>query len=216
MHKSQIISSDQLDFIQQRLLELKHKFDINQSSPDYFELRSEGASIGIKKTKELKRWAVLKPYDSVSKLAVIYDSELLTPEAQNSLLKILEEPNAYTSLILVTQNYRRLLPTIISRCEVVEQYDHVQTDPLEADAEMSLVDNLAKVNKVLSIKDSTKQKNEINDLLVSLLNYNRGMMFHDPKAYSNVKLINDSIFRISKNVSKRLALENLFINLTQT
>ena len=59
----------------------------------------------------------IKPY-SDHKIYIIPDAELMTPQAQNALLKTLEEPPLYTTIIILTSNIDAFLPTIISRCIV--------------------------------------------------------------------------------------------------
>lgn len=61
----------------------------------------------------------LKPIKSKNKLVIIEDAQLLTPEAQNALLKILEEPPAHTLIFLGTDTQEALLPTILSRCQLI-------------------------------------------------------------------------------------------------
>ena len=57
----------------------------------------------------------IKPYSSLRKIYILPDSHLMTVQAQNALLKTLEEPPAYAVLILLTDNRDMLLPTLISR-----------------------------------------------------------------------------------------------------
>lgn len=61
----------------------------------------------------------IKPYSSRYKIYVIDDAHLMTVEAQNTLLKTIEEPPEYAIIILLTNNIDKLLPTIISRCIVL-------------------------------------------------------------------------------------------------
>ena len=61
----------------------------------------------------------IKPYSSRYKIYVINDAHLMRPEAQNALLKTIEEPPAYAIIILLTENMEKLLPTIVSRCIVL-------------------------------------------------------------------------------------------------
>ena len=61
-----------------------------------------------------------KPIKSASKAVIIEDAHLLTTEAQNALLKVLEEPPAHTILILGSDTKEALLPTILSRCQIIE------------------------------------------------------------------------------------------------
>ena len=61
----------------------------------------------------------MKPNRGQVNGAVILRAETLTLEAQNALLKLLEEPPEDTVLILVTHDKELLLPTVVSRCEIV-------------------------------------------------------------------------------------------------
>jgi DNA polymerase-3 subunit delta' len=58
----------------------------------------------------------IKPYKGPKKIYIISEAEKMTPQAQNALLKTLEEPPAYAVIILLTANAEALLPTINSRC----------------------------------------------------------------------------------------------------
>ena len=61
----------------------------------------------------------LKPYSSRYKIYIIPDAQLMNPAAQNAILKTLEEPPEYAIIILLTSNIDKILPTIISRCLVL-------------------------------------------------------------------------------------------------
>ena len=58
----------------------------------------------------------IKPYSSSHKIYIIPDAEIMTPQAQNALLKTIEEPPEYAVIMLLTSNIDGLLPTIRSRC----------------------------------------------------------------------------------------------------
>jgi len=83
---------------------------------DVILIQAEGKSIGIDKIRELKEWLSLKPSKGTRKTAVIFEASEMTVEAQNSLLKTLEEPPLGTIIILTAPNKQSLLPTIVSRC----------------------------------------------------------------------------------------------------
>lgn len=91
----------------------------NKVHPDTDILESE-ESFKIEEAKELQRNLNLGAFSSKYKIAIIVDAERMTFEAQNSLLKILEEPAKNTILILTTSEKGRVLPTIISRCQILE------------------------------------------------------------------------------------------------
>ncbi len=73
-------------------------------------------SKGIEMVRELIINSFRKPFNSKLVTLIIIEADKLTSEAQNSLLKILEEPPKETQLILTTQNRNKLLPTVTSRC----------------------------------------------------------------------------------------------------
>ena len=59
---------------------------------------------------------VIRPYSSKYKIYIIADADLMTAQAQNALLKTIEEPPEYAVIMLLTENAETLLPTIRSRC----------------------------------------------------------------------------------------------------
>jgi DNA polymerase-3 subunit delta' len=85
------------------------------SNPDYTELDTEGKSIGVGEIRRIQADVIVRPMYSKRKVYLIADSERMTVQAQNSLLKTLEEPPEYTVIILTTSNYDALLETIRSR-----------------------------------------------------------------------------------------------------
>jgi hypothetical protein len=76
-------------------------------------------SIGIELIKTMQKKLFLQPLKSTRKLIIIEEAHLLTTEAQNALLKVLEEPPKHTCIMLSTETKESLLPTIISRCHIV-------------------------------------------------------------------------------------------------
>ena len=75
--------------------------------------------IGIKEVKQIHHQMSLYPYEAPYKVAIIDQAERMTPEAANSLLKTLEEPSGHSLLILISSRPKSLLPTIVSRCQVL-------------------------------------------------------------------------------------------------
>lgn len=61
----------------------------------------------------------IKPYSSKYKIYIVNEAEKMTQQAQNALLKTLEEPPEYVVILLLTSNLNALLPTILSRCVVL-------------------------------------------------------------------------------------------------
>lgn len=63
---------------------------------------------------------VIKPYSSPYKIYIIPEADLLSVQAQNALLKTIEEPPAYAVIFLLTENAESLLSTIMSRCVMLK------------------------------------------------------------------------------------------------
>ena len=93
----------------------------SDSHPDIIYVRHEKPnSIGVEDVRsQINGDIMLMPYSSPYKIYIINEGELLTEQAQNALLKTLEEPPAYAVLIILTTNLEALLPTIQSRCVVL-------------------------------------------------------------------------------------------------
>jgi|SRR5690606_32549565 len=77
------------------------------------------ALISRDESREIIKSLALKPFESQYKVMIIWQPECMHPSAANGILKILEEPSAYTYFILVSNASDKLLPTIISRTQIV-------------------------------------------------------------------------------------------------
>lgn len=87
------------------------------------------ALISREESREIVKTLSLKPFESTYKIMIIWQPEFMHPSAANGILKILEEPAAHTCFILITNAADRLLPTIVSRTQII-------TVPLLTDAEI--------------------------------------------------------------------------------
>ena len=80
---------------------------------------SKKRDISIEVVRDSKQSLSLYPYHGKYKVLIVNDAHKMTIASQNALLKILEEPNPTTIIILVTHEVDRILPTILSRLQVV-------------------------------------------------------------------------------------------------
>lgn len=87
--------------------------------PDYHSLQPDGSSIKIDQLRLWQPFFRYSPDLGRKQVFLLQQPELLTAPAANSLLKVLEEPLPGTIFLLVTEDQRSLLPTIVSRCRVV-------------------------------------------------------------------------------------------------
>lgn len=88
-----------------------------ESHPDFLVIEPEdGKTIKIEQIRYLQEKIAEKPVTTEKKVYIINNSDAMTREASNALLKTLEEPPTYAILILITDNENKLLVTIKSRC----------------------------------------------------------------------------------------------------
>ena len=92
---------------------------IKRSHPDLYVIEKEGTAIRIKRSHEILKEAISRPFHSGRKVFIIEDAEEMTAEASNALLKLIEEPPPYVVFVLTTGNASAIPETIISRCQVV-------------------------------------------------------------------------------------------------
>lgn len=96
-------------------------FDLIVLAPEIVEKKnvSKKRDISVESVREIKKSLSLFPYHGKYKILIIDDAHKMNAAAQNALLKILEEPNPTTIIILVTPEVDKILPTIKSRCQTV-------------------------------------------------------------------------------------------------
>jgi len=94
----------------------------HHNHPDFKKITilEDKNAISIDQIRELKKEIAYKPYESEHKIYVIESAEEMTEQAANSLLKTLEEPPSFATIILLAEDTGKLLPTIISRCQQIK------------------------------------------------------------------------------------------------
>jgi DNA polymerase-3 subunit delta' len=83
------------------------------------QAEAEGGTLKVDQIREARRTLTLKPYQSKYRVSIFLRFQEANDSASNALLKTLEEAPSYAVLILTADNPEQLLPTIVSRCEVL-------------------------------------------------------------------------------------------------
>jgi len=119
------------------------------------------AAISREAGREIIKTLSLKPFESTYKVMVIWQPELMHPSAANGILKILEEPPPNTFFLLISNAADRLLPTVLSRTQMVQvpqlhdeeldEYLHVKNPTLDEARRQEII-QLADGNLNLAIK----------------------------------------------------------------
>lgn len=140
---------------------------INKNTISPFDiLRITGeSSLGIEEIRQMQKTVFLTPVNGNKKAIILEDAQTLTLEAQNALLKILEEPPIHALFFLSTSSIDQFLPTILSRCSLVRLQENPQEiteetiAALEKDMKLllsaSISQRLALAEKIASQKDTT-------------------------------------------------------------
>lgn len=118
---------------------------------------------------------VIKPYSSRHKIYIIDEAEKMNVQAQNALLKTIEEPPAYAIIILLTTNADNFLPTILSRCvslnikavpdETIEKYLMSNWQIPDYQAQICVAFAQGNVGKAIQLASSS----DFNELKSSVL-----------------------------------------------
>lgn len=110
-----VLSRDARDAVRARQLARQHKH------PDliWIELLEGKAEISIEQVRDLIHALSLAPVEAGRRVGVINDAHLASQSAQNAILKTLEEPSPSAMLIIIAPAADALLPTIVSRCQVL-------------------------------------------------------------------------------------------------
>ena len=160
---------------------IEYNPDINIISP------VEG-NIEIEEIRKAKERLSLKPYHNKIKALIIDDSHLMKSDAQNALLKMLEEPKGDTLIIFITPFREMLLKTIRSRAQEIK---------------FSLVGNEEIEKYLISLGASSKKAKEIS--LISSGQIGKAINFFEDKSKMDFfnKSIEDIIFLSQSNISQR-------------
>lgn len=120
--------------------------------PDLLYFLSD-AKLGIEQSRKIKEHFSLKPYSAKGRIAVLENAGELTREAQNALLKTIEELPENAVFILASDSDSKFLPTILSRCEVtrVKGKRSLRSDDLKE----SRVEDAAQVQEIEKLLNST-------------------------------------------------------------
>lgn len=153
------------------------KFNSNNNL-DFTEIEPDGNSLKIAQIREMQERIYEKPIVSNKKVFIINDSDKMTEEAQNSLLKTLEEPPEYIVIILITSNENKLLNTIKSRCLKIS-FNNIDTQQMKKYIEENQImqnpsDNIlsmcnGSIGKLIKINEDIEDYNQIEQITNNMI-----------------------------------------------
>lgn len=228
MHSFLLVSGTQVHRKQEALILaaqfLKSKGESFLKSPDLKIVETqEKSSISIETSREIKEFLKNKPFQSPAKVVLILEAPLLTIEAQNALLKTLEEPPAHSFIILTTSHEKLLLPTIVSRCLIKRIRTEIEAaEPTETSNQLESLLNSTYAQRLDFIEKNDKvysKREEIIKLIDAYLIFLENNLPSATKT-NELKLIVDELLNLKKEllespVNPRHLLEICFLNLPE-
>ena len=152
------------------------EFD-SDNHPDFLYIEPDGNSIKIEQIRYLQNKIQEKPIISNKKVYIINDANKMTIEAQNCLLKTLEEPPEYSTIILIGNNESAFLNTIKSRCMIITFRpieDQLVKEYLEKNYQMmNITSNMLEafqgsIGKAIILKDKIDEYQQIEKIIEEL------------------------------------------------
>lgn len=161
-HANIILGSEDHRSLVFEILEKDLNFNIHQN-PDFLLLQNE--SFGIDDARDLEKWAQGKPFTGKTKVSLLIVGSI-TFEAQNALLKILEEPPLGTYIFINIPNLGNILGTFLSRVRILDFAKDDKAEDVDASKffHSKIKERLAMIRSLSKKEDKNKIKNLIKDL----------------------------------------------------
>ena len=149
----------------------------SDNNPDFQLIVPDGASIKIDQIRQMQKKLLEAPIISKNKVYIIDDADLMTVEAQNCLLKTLEEPPEFVTIILIGSKESNFLSTIKSRCTIIKfqtiEDEHIkkylsQNYEIENISEDMLAIFGGSIGKAEYLKDKTELFSNIIEIIHSI------------------------------------------------
>lgn len=100
--------------------DLRQHPDIITVTNGLYGVESKSDSILVDTVTEMRKDIFIKPYSAERKIYIVPKADTMNAASQNKLLKVLEEPPGYCTIIMIAENLNKFLPTILSRVSVVK------------------------------------------------------------------------------------------------
>lgn len=169
--------------------------------PDVVQMFPDGSSIKIDQIRKAILDLTEKPIEGKAKVYIFHNADTITREAQNALLKTLEEPASDSVIILLANNLKQLIPTVISRCQIEDFSKNDYSAKISDENRQKIVEILGSViekpkdiNIFLKAKELADIDEKIDEVLELIISFLRDMLII--KADADALLINDDLRQI--------------------
>lgn len=118
---------------------------LDKEHVDIVKFKSNKTSFGIDVVRDIITEVNKKPYEGNKKVIILYEGEKMTPQAQNAILKTIEEPPKGVFIIILAQNGEFILDTIKSRCQIHK------LSPLNKEEMLRIINDKYNINDIETI-----------------------------------------------------------------
>lgn len=150
------------------------------NQPDFIFIEPEDGIIKIEKIRQMQAKVLEKPIISSKKVYVIKDADTMTKEAENCLLKTLEEPPSFITIILIGSNESLFLNTIRSRCMKIS-FNKIEDETLKQYLQKNhIIEDLTKehisafngsIERAIKIQEKREIYDEVQKIFSNIDNY---------------------------------------------
>ncbi len=197
------------------------EFETN-NHPDFFYIQPDDKNIKIEQIRNIQKEIQQKPIISSKKVFIFNSADTMTKEAQNCLLKTLEEPPEFATIILIGSNENTFLNTIKSRCTIL-YFNRIKDEEIKTYLEANKkIDNVTQnildiaqgsIGKALEIKDKQEQYEDLKNVLDQLDKINQiDLVKQSEIIYKNKEEIQDILDYINIILLKKAKSNYLYTN----
>ena len=192
------------DFLNQ---ETGSNFNVNNFNHKIITKDSKKLSIGIEEIEDVFEWAFAKK-DNLNYL-FIFDSEKLTEDAQNSLLKLVEETPENLQIIFITIEAAKLLQTIRSRCLIIYSNETYTSQSVELAQEFLNGDVVRRQKIIDKMSSDDTFRSSALEFVEELIK----LYYDQNKDYTIHEVFINTLKYLRSNVNTKLALTYLLMNI---
>ena len=206
--------------------------DINREYVDIINYKPSKASFGVDDVREIIDEVNKKPFEGDKKVIIIHQGNKLTIQAQNALLKTIEEPPTEVYIIILCESLELILDTIKSRCEIykltpltkdelykyiaIKGYDYSEEEKSSAIAFSEGIPG--RIDRYFSDTELQELRDKIVDLLLQLTNNEIEAILEKEEQLVSYKQNKEEVVNVLSSfirdilVNKEVYNENLIIN----
>ena len=206
--------------------------DLNREYVDIINYRPSKASFGVDDVREIIDEVNKKPFEGDKKVIIIHQGNKLTIQAQNALLKTIEEPPTEVYIIILCESLELILDTIKSRCEIykltpltkdelykyiaIKGYDYSEEEKASAIAFSEGIPG--RIDRYFSDTELQELRDKIVDLLLQLTNNEIEAILEKEEQLVSYKQNKEEVINLLSSfirdilVNKEVYNENLIIN----